>query len=149
MNWVKEKSRAHAAKYSWAQVAPGWTPVEEVARQLGVKVREVREELRPGLELGNLQVRTFRVWEDGEFVKKDGWRKALAGGEEVKKSNGKVGHRKAKVEVKPGMQVMARKHGGRGKVVSVKAGRVTICWESVGERACKLSAFERGDVLLA
>lgn len=137
MNWKTEVNKMNAAAYSWPK---GWSSREEIAEQLECSPERVREVLNPGIKAGTIECKDFKIWEDGRFVRRTGYRKVAAA----------VAERKEDVTaVRAGMNVVSRKRGTRGKIVEVKGDKMVIEWESTGRKVCSMSALRKKDIRLA
>lgn len=136
MNWKTEVNRMNAAAYAWPR---GWSTREEIAEQVECSPERVREVLNPGIKAGTIECRDFKVWEDGRFVRRTGYRKVKAP---------EASGAKESSAPKAGMAVVSRKRGTQGKIVSVKGERLVIDWESTGRKECSMSAFRKKDIRL-
>lgn len=125
----------NTAAYSWPK---GWSSREEIAEQLECSPERVREVLNPGIKAGTIECKDFKIWEDGRFVRRTGYRKMTAA----------VPEKVASVP-KAGMSVVSRKRGTRGKIVEVKGDKMVIEWESTGRKVCSMSALRKKDIRLA
>jgi hypothetical protein len=139
MNWKAEVHRMNAAAYGWPK---GWSSREEIAEQLECSPERVREVLNPGIKAGAIEVKDFKIWEDGRFVRRTGYRKVGVAAPEAKPAPRIEGG------IKVGMEVLSRKRGNRGKVIKVVGDRLTIDWGGT-VRDCGMSAVHKGDVRLA
>lgn len=127
----------NAAAYSWPK---GWSSREEIAEQLECSPERVREVLNPGIKAGTIESKDFKIWEDGRFVRRTGYRKVPA--------SAPAPSEKEAAAPKPGMNVMSRKRGTRGKIVEVKGQKMVIEWETTGRKVCSMSALRKKDIRL-
>lgn len=145
MNWKIEVNRMNAAAYRFPK---GWSTREEIAEQVECLPERVREVLNPGIKAGTIECRDFKVWEDGRFVRRTGYRKVRQMAAEMAAATGpKVAPKAA--EPTAGMPVISRKRGTKGKIMSVKGDRMVIDWETTGPKECSMSAFRKKDIRLA
>jgi hypothetical protein len=72
MNWKAEVDRMNKAAYAWPK---GWDTREDIADQLECSIDRVREILGPGIKAGAIEVKDFKIWDDGRFIRKTGYRK--------------------------------------------------------------------------
>lgn len=138
MNWKSEVNKMNTAAYSWPK---GWSSREEIAEQLECSPERVREVLNPGIKAGTIECKDFKIWEDGRFVRRTGYRKvALVATEK---------EAEAPQAPKAGMSVVSRKRGTRGKIIEVKGQKMVIEWESsAGRKVCSMSALRKKDIRL-
>jgi hypothetical protein len=148
MNWKAEVNKMNAAAYGWPK---GWTSREDIADQLECSPERVREVLAPGIKAGTVEAKDFKIWEDGRFVRRTGYRKTIVNETKAAKE-AKAASKGIETagEVKVGMTAISRKRGGRGKVVKLRGDRVVIDWGGrSGERECGMKAILRGDVMVS
>jgi hypothetical protein len=140
MNWKAEVNRMNVSAYAWPK---GWSTRDEIAEQVECSPERVREVLNPGIKAGTIEFRDFKVWEDGRFVRRTGYRKVSQAAASAPKVAPQA------MEPKAGMPVVSRKRGTKGKIVSVKGDRMVIEWETTGRKECSMSAFRKKDIRLA
>lgn len=136
MNWKSEVNKMNTAAYSWPK---GWSSREDIAEQLECSPERVREVLNPGIKAGTIECKDFKIWEDGRFVRRTGYRKVSA----------VLPEKKEDAAPKAGMSVVSRKRGTRGKIVEVKGEKMVIEWETTGRKVCSMSALRKKDIRLA
>jgi hypothetical protein len=73
MKWKKQIQKQNARHYAWPT---GWDPAEVIAEQLECSPERVREHLAPSIRCGEVEVKSFTVWdpETGRKFLKTGFR---------------------------------------------------------------------------
>lgn len=135
MNWKKLVNNTNASTYAWPE---GWDTREQVAEQLECSPDRVREVLAPALRAGAVETKDFKVWEDGRFVRKSGFR-ATAGASPHPAQ--------AKVELRVGLRVQTRRGGSHGQVTEVSLDhQFTVAWDGGKTTVYRRSAWEKRDI---
>jgi hypothetical protein len=134
MNWKHLVNKTNASAFAWPE---GWDTREEVAEQLDCSPDRVREVLAPAIRAGAVEIKDFKVWEDGRFVRKTGFRAAASAPQAAPR---------AKVELLPGVRVQTRRGGNSGVVTEADADNFTVAWADGSSKSYRRSAWEKRDI---
>lgn len=138
MNWKKHYHKQNARHYAWPD---GWDPAEVIAEQLECSPERVREHLAPSIRAGDVEVKSFTIWDGERKVLKTGFR--IASAQEPKK--------KSTVNTsKPfaGAKVTRTRSPNKeiGVIVSLGKAGMKIEWPSTGPKIHSATAIRRGDL---
>ena len=131
MNWKNLVNKTNATTYKWPE---GWDTREEVADQLECSPDRVREVLAPAIRAGAVEVKDFKIWEDGRFVRKTGFRSAEA-----------AKPAPVKVTLAAGLRVQTRRGGTQGVVAEVGDTNFTVNWGDK-QTTYALAAWQKRDI---
>ena len=132
MKWKTLINKTNASTFRWPE---GWDTREKVAEQLECSPDRVREVLASAIRTGAVEVKDFKIWEDGRFVRKTGFR-AMDSTKQTKSE---------KVQLVKGLRVASR-HGARSGVVT-KIGKTQFVVDWGDKRTTyALSAWDKKDV---
>ena len=78
MKWKKLLHKQNAQHYAWPPSSEGWDTAETIAEQLECSPERVREHLAPSIRSGEVEVKTFTIWdvETERKIQKVGFRSA-------------------------------------------------------------------------
>ena len=78
MKWKKLLHKQNAQHYAWPASSEGWDTAETIAEQLECSPERVREHLAPSIRAGEVEVKTFTIWdvETERKIQKVGFRSA-------------------------------------------------------------------------
>jgi len=130
MNWKNLLNKTNASTFKWPE---GWDTREEVAEQLECSPDRVREVLAPAIRAGNVEVKEFKIWEDGRFVRKTGFRAAA----ESKPAT--------KVMLSAGLRVQTRRGANHGVVTEASADSFTVNWGDK-QTTYAIAAWQKRDI---
>jgi hypothetical protein len=132
MNWRKLVNNTNASTFKWPA---GWDTRETVAEQLECSPDRVREVLAPAIRAGAVEVKDFKIWEDGRFVRKTGFR-----------STAEAPPATAKVTLGEGLRVQTRRGAHQGTVTEVTDDSFTVSYDAGNSHRYKLSAWQKRDI---
>ena len=132
MKWKTLINKTNASTFRWPE---GWDTREKVAEQLECSPDRVREVLASAIRTGAVEVKDFKIWEDGRFVRKTGFR-AMDSTKQTKSE---------KVQLVKGLRVASRRAGGSGVVTKIGKTQFVVDW---GDKRTTygLSAWDKKDV---
>jgi hypothetical protein len=131
MNWKNLLNKTNASTFKWPE---GWDTREEVAEQLECSPDRVREVLAPAIRAGTVEVKEFKIWEDGRFVRKTGFRAAA----DIKPVP-------AKIVLAAGVRVQTRRGANHGVVTEANADRFTVNWGDK-QTTYSIAAWQKRDI---
>jgi hypothetical protein len=148
MNWKKHLHKQNAKAFSWPA---GWDTAEIIAEQLECSPERVREHLAPSIRNGEVEVKTFTIWDNDteRKISKTGFR--MAG---KRKQNAEMNpvfqKRKAVTTATPqvGCKIKRVRSLNKevGAVVSLGKAGMKIEWPSTGVKTHSVLSIRRGDL---
>jgi len=137
----------NAKVYAWPS---GWDDQETIASQLECSPERVREHLAPGIRAGEIEVKTFTVWDpqNERKVQKTGFR--IVNRSENRQDFVKTAPKRAsKPAPKAGMKITRRlsKNKEVGLIKRVSLNSMLIAWPS-GEKSHSLRGIRRGELAI-
>jgi len=142
MKWRTLINKTNASTFKWPE---GWDTRERVAEQLECSPDRVREVLAPAIRAGAVEVRDFKVWEDGRFVRKTGFR---AVDTSKPKTTTKASKEEERPELSVGLRVVSRRASGRGVVTKVGGAKFMVDWGKK-QTSYAMTAWKKRDILPA
>jgi hypothetical protein len=131
MNWKHLLNKTNASTYKWPE---GWDTREEVAAQLECSPDRVREVLAPAIRGGSVEAKEFKIWEDGRFVRKTGFRAAA----DTKPSP-------TKIVLAAGLRVQTRSGASQGVVTAASADEFTVDYGDK-QTTYAIAAWQKRDI---
>jgi hypothetical protein len=131
MNWKNLLNKTNASTFKWPE---GWDTREEVAEQLECSPDRVREVLAPAIRAGTVEVKEFKIWETGRFVRKTGFRAAADSSPAP-----------AKAVLAPGLRVQTRRGASQGVVTEASAEGFTVDWGDK-QTIYAIAAWQKRDI---
>lgn len=150
MNWKRHLHKQNAKTFSWPA---GWDTAETIAEQLECAPERVREHLAPSIRSGEVEVKTFTIW-DGDTerkISKTGFRmcnkkEPLAEQQERVAKYARTGA--TTIKPKKGDKITRIRSLNReiGTVVSLGKAGMKIEWPSKGKKVHSVESIRRGEL---
>lgn len=149
MKWKKHLNKMNARHFAWPA---GWDPAETIADELECSPERVREHLAPSIRSGEVEVKTFTIWDPQteRKVSKTGFRIASrAKAEEARVEAPQRAAARGVTTAKPriGDRITRVRSANKeiGVILSLGKAGMTIAWPS-GEKTHSNTSIRRGDL---